>query len=367
MSPSQIVVKDSENQRGVVMRCFLSLLVVAWLAASASAGADDGQETSRPSGYGTSEPRIEYDVAYDGYGGVGRPVETAEPPTYPVVEADTGTTTEYEGETILVVKEPDPVAATSEAPPPPRVVATDAPVIECPSGVWVDGYWDYRAGRYVWVDGHCVEVRVNYVFVAPRWDFYWDIWWFIPGYYRPCGVFVSYGYYRPWHWFPPYPYPYYRTGRPIPEFRGTPVRRTVARPAQPSRVPSVTRAPRRPTTVIQTPPSRSPGSFSPGRAGMRPVTPDQRVRSRHGVDIVTEPEIARPAAVPAPSSGQSRGLSRKRPRTRPSSSGSGWTPSSGSSGSTRGWGGRSRSSPSRGSSSGSSSGGSRGGYGGKHR
>ena len=335
------------------MRCLLPLVVLAWLTSGASAFAD--------------EPSHQYGVAHDGYRVVGRAVETAEPANYMIVEAESGTATEYEGEPIIVVKEPDPVAATSEAPPSPRVVPSDEVVIECPSGVWVHGYWAYRGGRYVWVDGHCVEERVNYVFVAPRWDFYWDIWWFIPGYYRPCGVYVTYGYYRPWHWFPPYPYPYYRTGRGIPEFRGVPARPTVARPAPTSRVPSVTRAQRHPTTVIDTPPSGATRPFSLGRAGTGPRVTEQGVRSRYGVDIVTEPRaIPRPATgFAAPPTSRPRGFSRGRPRTRPSSGGSVWTPSSGSSsGSSRGWGGgRNRSTPSSGSSSSGSSGGRHGGGG----
>lgn len=356
----------------MVMRCFLSLVVLAGIAWDAPAFADVPEETGGPSGYPASEPSVEYDVAHDGYGGVGHAVETAEAPAYVVVETESGTTTEYEGEPVMVVEEPEPVAASSEPPPPPRVVPSEDAVMECPSGVWVDGYWDYRAGQYVWVDGHCVEVRVNYVFVAPRWDFYGNIWWFIPGYYRPCGVFVTYGYFRPWHWFPPYPYPYYRTGRPVPDFRGVPARRTVARPVPSSRVPSTTRPPQRPTTVIDAPPSgaKRPASF--GRSGGGSVVSDPEMRSRHGVGIVTEPAYKpRPASRFGTSkSGRSRGFSIQRQRSRPSTSGSGWTPSSGSSsGSSRGWGsGRSRSSPSRGSSTGgSSSGRPSGGFGGKHR
>jgi hypothetical protein len=353
------------------MRRFLSLVVFAWLAMGAPVLADEVEEGWERSGYGASEPSYQHYVAHDGYGGVGVPADTGEAPTYVVVEMEAGTATEYEGEPILVVKEPDPVAATSEAPPPPRVVPSDEVVLECPSGVWVNGYWDYRGGRYFWVDGHCVEVRVNYVFVAPRWDFYWDIWWFIPGYYRPCGVFVTYGYYRPWHWFPPYPYPYYHSGRAVPAYRGVPTRHTVARPVSSSRTPGVTPAPRHPTSVVDRTPSGSTRPVTLGRAGTGPVLSDQGVRTRHGVQVVSEPRPA-PRSVPslgARTPSRPRGLS-GRPRARPSSGGSVWTPSSGSSsGSSRGvGGGRTRSTPSSGSSSsGSSSGGGSRGLGGKHK
>jgi hypothetical protein len=348
------------------MRCFLLLVTLGWLAFGAKASAEEGSESS---GYGVTEPDYQYEVVYDGYSRVARQLKTAEPRTYAVVETESGTKTEYEGEPIIVVKEPEPVAASSEAPPPPRVEPGDEKVRECASGVWVHGYWDYRGGRYVWVDGHCVAVRVDYVFVAPRWDFYWDIWWFIPGYYRPCGVFVTYGYYRPWHWFPPYPYPYYRTSRPIPEFRGVPARRTVARPLPVSGVPSATRVPRHPTTVIDTPPPESTRAFSLGRSATGTLGTDQGARSRHNVDMVTEPRYNPRPGIGTSRSGRSRGFSAKPSRSRQSPSGSGWQWNSGSSsGSSGGWGGgRSRSTPSSGSSSGSSSGRSGGGFGGKHK
>jgi len=334
---------------GNVVRHFLFFAVSACLSSASSvvAVADDYQGAS---GYGTSQPNYQFDVAHDGYGGVGRAMDSAEPPSYVVVEAEAGTTTEVEGETVVVVQEPEPVAATMQAPPPPRVAPSDEQVQDCPTGVWVHGYWDYRDGQYAWVDGHCVEVRVNYVFVHPRWDFYWDIWWFIPGYYRPCDAYVGFGYYRPWHWFPPHPRPYYRSGRAVPVTRGAPMRTTVARPAPAPRVPSVTRVPKHPTTVIHTTPSGATQPISFGRAGTGPVISDRGPRSRQGVGIVTEPRFN---PRPAPDvrgrrpSGGSRGFSGGRSRGGPSS------------GTSRGrTGGRTRPAPSTGRSGrGSSSGG----------
>jgi hypothetical protein len=343
------VLNCTHRQSGLVLRYFLLCVLSACLISGSSAGADD---YSGPSGYGTSSPNYQFDVAHDGYGGVGHPLESAEPATYRVLEVDAGTSTEIEGETVVVMQEPDPIAATTQAPPPPRVAPSDQQAVVCPNGVWVDGYWDYRDGQYVWVDGHCVEVRVDYVFVPPRWDFYWDIWWFIPGYYRPCDAFVGFGYYRPWDWFPPYPHPYYRSGRAIPVSRGIPKRPTVARPAPAPREPSVTRVPRHSTTVIHGTPSGATRPVSLGRAGTGPVLTEEGLRSRHGVGIVTQPQFhPRPVtgARRQPAS-RSRGFSGERPRTRPSSRGTGWQPSSGSSsGSSRGWtGGRTRSAPSTG-------------------
>jgi hypothetical protein len=342
---------------------FSFFVVSAYLSAASLAAADDYQG---PSGYETSEPDYQLDVAHDGYGGVGRASDSAEPSTYVVVEAETGTTTEVEGETVIVVQEPEPVAATTQSPPPPRVAPSDEQVRGCPTGVWVHGYWDYRDGQYAWVDGHCVAVRVNYVFVHPRWDFYWDIWWFIPGYYRPCGAFVGFGYYRPWHWFPPYPDPYYRSGRAVPVSRSVPRRPTVARPAPTARGRSVTLAPRRSTTVIHRTPTGATRSVSLGRAGTGPVLTREGLRSPQGVGIVTRPRPnPRPGTgVGSRPAGRSRGVFGGRSRTRPSSGDSGWQPSSGSSsGSSRGLsgGGRTRSKPSTGGSGRGSSGGRHGG------
>lgn len=235
------------------MAVLASLLVVV---ASARAAADYGG----PDGYGSSGT-----TSHDGYLRDDQGVEAADLTNYVIIEADDGTTEEVEGETVIVVQEPEPIAATSEAPPAPRTVVVEQPAFLCPGGIWVDGYWAYSYGQYVWVDGHCVVERVNYVFVHPRWDFYANVWWFVPGYYRPCGVFVGFGYFRPWHWFPPHFQPYYRTHRPVPVHRTAPVRPTtvrtapVGRPARASTVRRTDASPTRTSTVrrVDSPPTRT--------------------------------------------------------------------------------------------------------------
>ncbi|MDH3843846.1 MAG: hypothetical protein OES69_07895, partial [Myxococcales bacterium] len=205
----------------------------------------------------------ELDVSHDGYAREGQPSKTADPTSYVVIEAEEGTTEQVDGETVIVVQEPAPIAASAEAPPPPEIIVVEEQIPPCPGGVWVDGYWYYSNGQYLWVDGHCVVVRVNYVFVHPRWDFYTGIWWFVPGYYRPCAAYVGFGYYRPWYWYPPYYHPYYPARRPVPVYRGVPRRPTSAHPTPARRTPSrgisgrpdatprrITRAPTQPTTVI---------------------------------------------------------------------------------------------------------------------
>lgn len=238
------------------------LVLPVWIVVAMSA-LPAAADYEGPSGYGAVDDDHELEVSHDGYPRGDAPPNTeaagsADAPDYVVVEIEDGTPQEVDGETVIVVQEPEPVAATEEAPPSPRVVAVDEPAALCPEGIWVDGYWSYTNGQYIWVDGHCVVERVNYVFVHPRWDFYANVWWFVPGYYRPCGVWVGFGYYRPWHWFPPHPHPYYRAYRGVPVHRGVPGRRTVAKPIYPSRtlsptgrVPAVGR--RAPTTYGRTP------------------------------------------------------------------------------------------------------------------
>jgi len=180
-----------------------------------------------PDGYGTAG--YEQDVSHDGYVREGEPSETPDPTTYVVIEAEEGQTEQVDGETVIVVQEPEPIAATEHAPP--QTVVVEQPVAQCPGAIWVDGYWYYSNGEYLWVDGHCVVERVNYVFVHPRWDFYANVWWFVPGYYRPWGVWVGFGYYRPWHWFPPHHHGFYHGHRGVPVHRGVPRRPTSVRAA----------------------------------------------------------------------------------------------------------------------------------------
>jgi len=244
-------------------------VVASLLAAmvSARAAADYGG----PDGYG-NVGRSEA-PSHDGYARDDQVVEAADLTNYVIIEAEEGSTEEVDGETIIVVQEPEPIAATSEAPPPSRTVVVEQPAALCAGGIWVDGYWAYSNGQYIWIDGHCVVERVNYVFVHPRWDFYADVWWFVPGYYRPCGVYVGFGYYRPWHWYPPYYHPYYHARRPVPVYRSVPPRPTTVRAAPVGRPPRAT--PGRPTGPVARPrsaPARSPQVHRPATGPARTGT-----------------------------------------------------------------------------------------------
>ena len=206
--------------------CLVAFGAGVALSAPAAADYDGADGYGKPTGGG-------FDVSHDGYQREGQTGAAADATTYVVIEAEDGTTEVVDGETVIVVQEPEPLAATEQAPPAPQTVVVAQPEVQCPGAIWVDGHWAYSNGDYLWVDGHCVVERVNYVFVQPRWDFYSNVWWFVPGYYRPWGVYVGFGYYRPWHWYPPYYRSYYHTRRPVPVHRGVPYRPTTVR-ARPS-------------------------------------------------------------------------------------------------------------------------------------
>jgi hypothetical protein len=52
------------------------------------------------------------------------------------------------------------------APPAPRYEVVPA---HREGYVWAPGYWDYRAGRYVWVRGHWERERRGYYWHPNRW------------------------------------------------------------------------------------------------------------------------------------------------------------------------------------------------------
>jgi len=267
-----------------------ALFVLSLAAATAVPAAAD---YDGPNGYGTTTVN-ELDVSHDGYVREGQSNGTSDPTTYVVIEAEDGTTEQVDGETVIVVQEPEPVAATKQAPPPPQTVVVEQPVALCPGAIWVDGYWAYSNGDYVWVDGHCVVERVNYVFVQPRWDYYASVWWFVPGYYRPWGVYVGFGYYRPWHWYPPYHHAYYHRGHPVPVHRSVARRPTTVRTTPAPRTPSrgvLTRpVPTRTGSAARTPSRTSPVSRNPT---VRTVPVSRARPSTSRVDTVSR---ARPSA-----------------------------------------------------------------------
>lgn len=68
-----------------------------------------------------------------------------------------------------VVVEPAPVVVAPMAPPAPYVeTVTVAP---SPVHVWVQGYWEWGAGRYAWRPGHwATPPRAGWVWVPHHWE-----------------------------------------------------------------------------------------------------------------------------------------------------------------------------------------------------
>ncbi|MGB5809201.1 MAG: hypothetical protein WBG86_01650, partial [Polyangiales bacterium] len=293
---------------------------------------------------------------------------TDDPGTYVVIDESEGTVEEIEGEQVIVVQEPEPAAASNLAPPDPQTVVVEQPAPPYDGAIWVDGYWAYEDGQYVWVEGHYVAPRQGYVFVHPRWDYYSDIYYFVPGYYRPCSVWVSFGYYRPFFFYGPYfasfyyraPFYYpryygprgghgryyghrgfrggarapyrgrgYPTRRPVardvgrpgrvgsPPLRGTPGARPVARGARPTPTVPRTRATQgrtRPASRIIPSPTRtvnrSPSPAPTAAVNRTPLRP-----ARTNVVARTRPTGTRatPTTRPQPNVSRTRTVGRARP------------------------------------------------------
>jgi hypothetical protein len=304
----------------------MSALSAATVAAIPAAADHDG--------YGT-QTTYELEVSHDGYVREGQDGEVADPTTYVVIEAESGTTQQVDGETVIVVQEPEPTAATEAAPPPSPTVVVEQPLILCPEGIWVDAYWAYSDGDYVWVEGHCVVERVNYVFVHPRWDYYSSVWWFVPGYYRPYGVYVGFGYFRPWHWYPPYHHSYYRTRHPVPVHRSVPRRSTTVRTTSVPRRGVVSRpgyTDGRTTTVERRSPTTYSRTTTVDRAGSSPTRTGTVTRTPTRTRVVHRAPTTRTAGVSRtrPSASQVDTVSRARsnravvsqPRANPTRTGS---------------------------------------------
>jgi YXWGXW repeat-containing protein len=78
---------------------------------------------------------------------------------------------------------PEPVIV-AEPPPPARVeVPTPQPTAD---GVWIEGHWEWRAGRYLWVEGRWERTRHGYAWVAPRYEHSGNDWTYVRGHWRPA-------------------------------------------------------------------------------------------------------------------------------------------------------------------------------------
>lgn len=67
-------------------------------------------------------------------------------------------------------------------PPPMRVEHVPGPR----NGyLWSHGYWGWRGGAHVWIDGHWEAERPGYRFIDARWLLVDGVWAFYPGYWEP--------------------------------------------------------------------------------------------------------------------------------------------------------------------------------------
>ena len=89
---------------------FFALGAAVALTAPAAADYEGADGYATPTGSG-------FDVSHDGYQRAGQTGATPDPTTYVVIEAEGGTTEVVDGETVNVVQEPEPLAATEQAPP----------------------------------------------------------------------------------------------------------------------------------------------------------------------------------------------------------------------------------------------------------
>jgi hypothetical protein len=68
-----------------------------------------------------------------------------------------------------------------EAPPPPK--AEMKPPAPGPKAVWLDGYWKWSHGRYVWAPGHWIK-KPRGEWVSGHWVKRPRGWVWVTGYWR---------------------------------------------------------------------------------------------------------------------------------------------------------------------------------------
>jgi WXXGXW repeat (2 copies) len=66
------------------------------------------------------------------------------------------------------VYDPGPVVVAPMAPPPPRYEVV--PVLPFAGAVWIGGYWNWSAGRHVWVPGRWEAPRHGWRHEPHRWE-----------------------------------------------------------------------------------------------------------------------------------------------------------------------------------------------------
>ena len=184
---------------------FISLFALgAAFAVTAPAAADQPGSN----GYGGSTG-YGFDVPHDGYRREGQTSATPDATTYVVIEAEGGTTEVVDGETVIVVQEPEPLAATEQAPPAPKTVVVVQPEVQCPGAIWVDGYWAYKQWRLP-LGRRALRrrARANYDVRYSRAGIITQRVVVRAGLLSDRGVSMwASATTGPWHWYPPYHHP----------------------------------------------------------------------------------------------------------------------------------------------------------------
>ena len=111
-----------------------------------------------------------------------------QPDDYVIVEP-------IEGETTIIIQEPEPSWVIVQAAPPAARLEV-CPPVPYASAIWVKGYWWWSGISYAWISGHYVRPIRGYHFVAPRWVSYGGYRYHIRGHYRPHGATVRH---QPYH------------------------------------------------------------------------------------------------------------------------------------------------------------------------
>src|SRR4051812_47500987 len=78
---------------------------------------------------------------------------------------------------------PGEVVVVQTAPPAPRTEVIG--VAPSPGHVWIQGYWAYRHGRYVWVPGHYeLRPRTTATWVPGHWNHTYRGWVWTAGHWE---------------------------------------------------------------------------------------------------------------------------------------------------------------------------------------
>jgi hypothetical protein len=62
--------------------------------------------------------------------------------------------------------------------PPPEKTESARPAAPGFGYIWVQGYWDYLAGNYIWRDGRWVQGKPDYEYVRARYEYTGKEWVF---------------------------------------------------------------------------------------------------------------------------------------------------------------------------------------------